>query len=100
MYINSKLSVPSTYTVRYAAWMGVYERRTQQVTEEDVKIAREARLKRFEGKKPAYADMLREATGGWAPEGNGASGIGDVQRVGLGESNVPEGLRHRGARDS
>ncbi|CAN0292655.1 unnamed protein product [Scytosiphon promiscuus] len=38
-----------------------------KVSEEDVRTAREARLKRFEETKTSYAGVMKEAAGGWTP---------------------------------
>lgn len=51
--------------------------------------AREARLKRFEDQKSSYADIMKEAAGGWTPEDDGIAGKGEGEGGGSGQ------LRHR-----
>lgn len=57
------------------------------MSEEEIRTAREARLKRFQEQKSSFADIMKEAGGGWSP-GDDLAG-----QDGLGSS---EGLRHRG----
>lgn len=65
----------------------------QQASDEDMQIAREARLKRFEDQKSSYADIMMQASGGWTPDGDGIAGDGEGEGDGGGDTS--EGLRHR-----
>lgn len=75
-----------------------------QASEEDTRIAREARLKRFQETKTSYADMMKEAAGGWTPgDGDGdddGDGNGDGATLAAGgeeeEFSSSVGLRRRG----
>lgn len=51
--------------------------------------AREARLKRFQEQKGSYADIMKEAAGGWSP-----NDVNEVVSDGGGESSAV--LRKRG----
>lgn len=74
------------------------------MSEENARIAREARLKRFEEQKSSYADVMAAAAGGWRPgDGNGGDDDGgddDGGGVGApgrdGSAVASEGLRRRG----
>ena len=66
----------------------------KKVSEKDVARAREARLKRFQEQKSSYAEIMKEAAGGWKP--------GDVN-VAASSSDGSEslaGLRKRGGGSS
>lgn len=54
-----------------------------------MRIAREARLKRFEDQKSSYADIMKQAAGGWNPDDD------DNVAEGEGEWETSGGLRHR-----
>lgn len=59
-----------------------------QASEDEIRISRDARLKRFEEQKRSYADIMKEAAGGWSP---------DDSRMGGGDgAAASDGLRHRG----
>lgn len=71
----------------------------RQVSEEDMRTAREARLKRFQETKTSYADMMKEAAGGWSPAEtvqDDGDGNNSVAAEGQGSS---DGLRRRGGGD-
>ena len=88
--------------------MNVCGRAIVQMSEEQGRTAREARLERFEEQKKSYADIMAEAAGGWTPGGDtgndgsdndgggGGGGGGSGGASGRGESAAAEGLRHRG----
>ncbi|CAM9359868.1 unnamed protein product [Choristocarpus tenellus] len=67
-----------------------------KVSDESVREAREARLKRFDSGGGKYADMMREAMGG-ADTGEGAKivGVGDVGGGDGGAAGKEIGLRNR-----
>ncbi|CAB1117948.1 unnamed protein product [Ectocarpus sp. CCAP 1310/34] len=70
-----------------------------KVSEVDMRTAREARLKRFQETKTSYADMMKEAAGGWSPAEevqNDYDGGNSVAAEGQGCS---DGLRRRGGGD-
>lgn len=62
-----------------------------QVSEEALRLAREARLKRFEETKTSYADMMKEAAGGWTPVDDS---VDDGAALAGGEGSLA-GLRRR-----
>lgn len=68
----------------------------RQASEEEVTLARAARLKRFEDQRASYADIMRQAAGGWTPEADSGDGVGDEAAVGAAGVESSEGLRHRG----
>lgn len=76
-----------------------------QVSEEQGRTAREARLKRFEEQKRSYADIMAEAAGGGTPDSDdsdnndndgSSSGSGGGGASAGGGAAGSEGLRHRG----
>eukprot|EP00752_Nemacystus_decipiens_P012536 g11104.t1 len=66
------------------------------VSAEDMRIAREARLKRFQETKTSYADMMKEAAGGWTPGDGGGDGGGGGGAMVAGGEDPSAGLRRRG----